>query len=43
MLRATHNTATGDPDGWDTYLAELVSKHRQKSNLMGKIRDKGWL
>jgi len=35
--------ATGDTAGWDIYLAEVVRQHRQKSNLGGKIRDKGWL
>lgn len=35
--------AAGDAEGWDTYLAEVIARHRLKSSLMAKLRDKGWL
>jgi hypothetical protein len=29
--------AIEDPDGWETYLHDLVDTHKAKSNLMRKI------
>jgi uncharacterized Zn finger protein len=35
--------ATGDPAGWDAYVREITARHRPKSSLMAKLREKGWL